>query len=182
MTAIRANVLRVGLAAAAIVICAARAANARPMDADVSAALKSLYANNAAAQLLGSKAKAVLVFPRIVKAGFMVGAQTGEGALREGKRTVGYYRSSAASYGFQAGVQWFGYALFFMNASALDYLRKSGGWEIGTGPSVVVMDEGKAKQFSTTTVQSDVYAFIFGQKGLMAGVGIQGTKITRLKS
>jgi lipid-binding SYLF domain-containing protein len=77
-------------------------------------------------------------------------------------------------------VQTFGYALFFMTDSALKWLDRSDGWEIGTGPSMVLVDEGMAKTLTTTTAQSDIYAFIFSQKGLMAGVGLQGTKITKI--
>ena len=86
----------------------------------------------------------------------------------------------AASYGFQAGVQAFFYALFLMTDSAVEYLDHSGGWELGTGPSLVVVDVGAAKSLTTTTLKDDVYAFVFGQKGLMAGIGIQGSKITRI--
>ena len=93
---------------------------------------------------------------------------------------MGYYRTLAASYGFQAGIQSFGYALFFMSDSALSYLRRSEGWEIGTGPSVVIVDQGMARQLSTTTLKDDVYAVVFDQKGLMAGMGIQGSKITQI--
>ncbi len=156
------------------------AASAAEINRDVSKALKTLYAKNAAAKSLGAKAKGILVFPRIVKGGFMVGGQYGEGALRQGDRTVGYYSSAAASYGLQAGLQKFGYALFFMTPSALDYLQKTSGWEVGVGPSIVVVDEGMAKSLTTTTAQSDIYAFFFNQKGLMAGLGLQGTKITRI--
>jgi lipid-binding SYLF domain-containing protein len=130
--------------------------------------------------MLGGKARAVLVFPSILKAGFMFGGQLGNGVLMKGGRTAGYYNSVAASYGFQAGVQKFGYALFFMNDAALAYLDKSGGFEIGIGPSIVVVDEGVGKSLTSTTLTHDVYAFIFDQKGLMAGLGIQGSKITRL--
>ena len=111
----------------------------------------------------------------------MLGAQYGEGALRRQGKTVGYYNSVAASYGWQAGVQSFGYVLFFMSDAALQYLDKSEGFEIGTGPSLVVLDQGAAKAFTTTTVQSDMYAVIFNQSGLMAGVGVQGSKISRLE-
>src|SRR5579864_2867325 len=110
------------------------APTAAEIDQGVSAALRDLYAHNDAARALGAKAKAVLVFPDIKKGAFIVGAQWGYGALRKGARTVGYYRTAAASYGFQAGVKKFGYALFFMTDSALTYLDKSGGWAIGTGP------------------------------------------------
>jgi lipid-binding SYLF domain-containing protein len=122
----------------------------------------------------------VLVFPSVIKAGFIVGAQHDEGTLFARGKTLGYYRTTAASYGLQAGVQKFGYALFFMTDSDLAYLRKSGGWEIGTGPSVVIVDKGMARSFTTTTLKKGVYAFAFGQKGLMAGLGLQGTKITRI--
>jgi lipid-binding SYLF domain-containing protein len=94
--------------------------------------------------------------------------------------TVGYYNTVAASYGLQAGIQKFGYALFFMSDSALQYLDKSDGWEIGVGPSIVIVDAGVAKTLSTTTARKEIYAFIFSQKGLMAGLGLQGSKITRI--
>ncbi len=86
----------------------------------------------------------------------------------------------AASYGLQAGAQTSGYAMFLMNDSALDYLKKSQGWEVGVGPTVVVMDEGLAKSLTTSTAKDDIYAFIFGQKGLMAGLSLQGSKITQI--
>lgn len=157
------------------------AGSAAQIDRDVDYALQTLYQTTPAARKLAAKAKGILVFPSIVKAGFMVGAQYGRGgALRVRGRTVGYYQSAAASYGMQAGVQSFGYALFFMSNEALDYLDRSGGWEIGMGPSIVIVDAGKAKTLTTTTARDNIYAFIFGQKGLMAGMGLQGSKITRI--
>ena len=147
---------------------------------DAARALENLTAQNTAAQLLAGKAKAVLVFPNIVKAGFLFGGQMGNGALLKNGRAVGFYNSLAASYGLQAGVQAFGYALFFMNDSALAYLDRSNGWEIGVGPSIVIVDEGMGKSMTSTTLTQDVYAFIFDQKGLMAGLGIQGSKITKI--
>jgi lipid-binding SYLF domain-containing protein len=80
----------------------------------------------------------------------------------------------------QAGAQKFGYALFFMNDNAVSQLDKSDGFEVGVGPSVVVVDQGMAKNVTTTTMQDDIYAFVFGQKGLMAGVGLQGNKVKRI--
>ena len=159
---------------------AAHAGKAAQFSAASSVALKKLYASNSSAQVLGDKAVAVLVFPKILKAGFIFGGQGGDGALRKGGKTVGYYRTLAASYGFQAGIQEFGYALFFMNAAALRQLDDTRGWEIGTGPSLVIVDQGFAKSFTTNTLTSDVYAYIFDQRGLMAGIGIQGSKITRI--
>jgi lipid-binding SYLF domain-containing protein len=159
----------------------ARAASAAGIDADVDAALMKLYADQPVTKMLAQKAAAILVFPNIVKAGFLVGAQYGEGALLKKGRTVGYYNSVAGSYGLQAGAQTFGYVLFLMTNSAVNYLNQSGGWEIGVGPSIVVVDEGKARALTSTTLKSDVYAFIFDQKGLMAGLGLQGSKITKIK-
>jgi lipid-binding SYLF domain-containing protein len=147
---------------------------------DASAALQSLCAQNSAAALLRTKAVGVLVFPSVLKAGFLFGGQIGDGVLFRGGRVAGYYNTVAASYGLQAGGQVFGYALFFMNTDALSYLDRSDGWEIGVGPSIVVVDAGMGKSMNSTTLTQDVYAFIFNQKGLMAGLGIQGSKITRL--
>ena len=159
----------------------AAAASKAEINRDVNSALEILYAKDPDARTLASQAKAVLVFPNIVKAGFMFGAQYGEGALRERGKTVGYYNTASASYGLQAGVQVFGYALFFMTDSAVQYLSKSGGFELGVGPSIVVLDAGAAKAFTTTTAQKDMYAIFFNQRGLMAGLGLQGTKISRIE-
>jgi lipid-binding SYLF domain-containing protein len=144
------------------------------------AALNRLYSQQSAARTLGQKAVAILVFPDIVKAGFMFGGQMGDGALLKGGKVAGYYNTVAVSYGFQAGIQSFGYALFFMNNAALAQLDKTGGFEVGMGPSFVIVDEGMGKSITSNTVTSDVYAFIFSQKGLMAGAGIQGSKISRI--
>jgi lipid-binding SYLF domain-containing protein len=160
--------------------CPAYAASKATIDDDVDAALQQLFDSTPAAKVLAQEAKAILIFPSILKAGFIVGAQGGNGALRKKGTTVGYYRTTSASYGLQAGIQKFGYALFFMSDSALSYLDKSDGWEIGVGPSLVIVDAGVAKTLTTTTVKKDIYAFIFHQKGLMAGLGLQGTKITRI--
>jgi len=156
------------------------AASASEINSKVDVALQTLYKNSPGASTLAKEAKAILVFPDIVKAGLIVGGQLGDGALRKNGKTVAYYRSVAASYGLQAGVQSFGYVLFFMDESSLQYLEKSKGWEIGVGPSVVVLDEGFGKKMSSTTLRKGVYAFIFDQKGLMAGLGLEGSKITRI--
>jgi len=150
------------------------------VDRETGEALKVLYASTPEAKELASKAKGVLVFPNIVKAGFIFGAQYGEGELLKDGKIVGYYNMAAVSYGLQAGAQGFAYVMFFMTDSALDYLDNSAGLEIGVGPSIVVLDAGMAKTLTTTTGRNDVYAFIFRQKGLMAGLGLQGSKITRM--
>lgn len=159
---------------------AALAAGAGEIDRDARAALADLYKKMPGAKALGDKAVAVLVFPTIVKGGFIFAGQFGDGALRKGGKSIAYYRSLAVSYGFQAGAQAFGYVLFFMDDASLQYLDNTAGFELGVGPSLVVLDEGFGKNLSTTTLQKGVYAFIFDQKGLMGGAGIQGTKITRI--
>lgn len=158
----------------------AKADTAAQIDRDAHNALKKLYAKTPAAKDLAKIAKGILVFPSIIKGGFIVAGQYGEGALIIDGKTVGYYNTVAGSFGLQAGAQSFGYALFFIDQAALDYLRKSDGWEIGVGPTVTVVDQGFARNLSSTTAKDDIYAFFFSQKGLMAGMGIQGTKITKI--
>ncbi|NTW89038.1 MAG: lipid-binding SYLF domain-containing protein [Desulfobulbaceae bacterium] len=173
------------LAAVATVIiaipCQSLAADAAAIERDSKAALQRLYETTPVAKTLGEKAKAVLVFPSILKAGLIIGGQGGNGVLLVDGRTVGYYNIAAASFGLQAGAQEFGYTMFLMTDAARAYLDKSEGWEVGVGPSIVVVDAGVGKSLTTTTAKDDVYAFIFGQKGLMAGIGIQGSKITKIK-
>lgn len=156
------------------------AASAEEIDREVATALKRLYHHTPKAKELGAIAKGILVFPKILKAGFIGGAQFGEGALLINGKTVGYYNTVAGSYGLQAGVQKFSYVMFLMTDSAMEYLNNSDGWEVGVGPSIVVVDAGKARTLTTTTAKDDIYAFIFAQKGLMAGLGLQGSKITKI--
>jgi len=154
--------------------------SATELTRSANAALANLYEKQPNAKLLGGRAKAILVFPSIVKAGFMFGGQSGNGVLFEGGLPTNYYNISAASFGLQAGAQSFSYALFFMKDSALSYLESSHGWSIGSGPSVVVLDKGAAASMTSTTLTQDVYAIPFGQTGLMAGLGIEGAKITAI--
>jgi len=156
------------------------AASAAQLGAEGRAALRSLVANDPVASKLAPTAKAVLVFPNMVKAGFLFGGQIGEGVLLKQGQASGYYNSVAASYGLQAGAQKFGYALFFMDDASLESFESSSGFEIGVGPSIVVVDEGFGKSMTTTTMNKGIYAFIFDQAGLMAGLGLQGSKITRI--
>jgi lipid-binding SYLF domain-containing protein len=159
----------------------AAAASAAEINRGVQDSLQKLYAKSPVANALAQKAVAILVFPNITKGGFIVGGQYGEGALIQGGKVASYYNTVSASYGLQAGIQKYGYALFFMTDSMLKYLDKSDGWELGMAPNIVVVDVGAAGGISTTTAQSDAYAFFFDQKGLMAGLGLQGTKITKIK-
>jgi len=168
-------------APALIAPATAHAASATKIRRESDAALQQLYAKNPSAKLLGQHARAILIFPRIVKAGLVIGGAYGEGELKEGGKVAGYYSSVTASWGLQAGAQSYGYALFLMNQKALNYLHESKGWEIGTGPTVVVVKEGVARSLTTSTLKDDAYAFIFDQAGLMAGVSLEGAKISKIK-
>ena len=156
------------------------AAGGEVLQRDAKAALNDLYAKNPAARGLQKQAVAILVFPSIVKAGFVVGGQFGDGVLYRGGKAVAYYNTTGASYGLQAGAQTYGYAMFFMNEASLKALDRSEGFEVGVGPSVVVVDEALAKQMTSKTMTDNIYAFIFDQHGAMAALGIQGNKITRI--
>jgi Uncharacterized conserved protein len=169
------------LALVAVLLAApAFAADRAALEAEARKAYNSLVAKVPAAKALGKNAVAALVFPSITKAGFVVGGQFGDGVMLKGGKAVGYYNTSGVSYGLQAGAQKYGYALFFMNEKALQTLTETSGFEVGVGPSVVVVDEGMGKSATSITMKDDVYAFVFGQKGLMGGIGVQGNKITAL--
>jgi lipid-binding SYLF domain-containing protein len=157
------------------------AATAEDLNRDASHALQTLYRTNETAARIGKIAKAALVFPNIVRAGLIFGGGYGEGVLMEGSKAIDYYNSVSGSWGLQAGAESYGYVVFLMNDKARSYLKKSKGWEIGVGPTVVLVNEGVAKNLSSTTLQDDAYAFIFNQQGLMASLSIEGTKISRIK-
>ena len=177
-------VVAVGLTVAAVPVsmeAAQAASSAQEITTDANAALATLYKTNPIADAIAKQSKAVLIFPKIVKAGLIFGGSYGEGALEEGGKAVSYYSSASGSWGLQAGAQSYAYAVFLMNDKALNYLKESKGWEIGVGPTVVVVNEGVAKNLSSTTLQDDAYAFIFGQQGLMAGISIEGSKVSHIK-
>ena len=145
--------------------------------------LDELYASTPEARELRKYATSILVFPDLLKAGLIVGGSGGNGVLFSPKgHVLGYYNLTALSYGLQVGIQDFSQAMFLMKPEARAYLDSSNGWSIGAGPSVVVVDSGMAKDFSSTTLRSDVYAFVYSQGGLMAGIGVQGQKITKLEA
>ncbi len=174
---------------AALAFCAVIAAvsHTAPAEADEAAtienksraALVSLVKNSEDAALLNKEAVGVLVFPEVVKGGLIVAGLYGEGTLLTNNNADSYYSTKAASIGLQAGIQKFGYAVFFMNEKAMGYLDESEGWEIGSAPSLVVVDKGIAGKLSTTSARESIYVFYFDQKGLMGGLGIEGTKISQ---
>lgn len=156
--------------------------NPKQLASDSRSALNDLCSTNATARKLRSSAKGIVVFPKITKGGFMVGGMGGNGALIRSDGSVrDFYQTAGASYGLQAGVQQFGYALFLMDDSAFANLNRSNGWEVGGSPSLVVVDEGMATSLTTATLNKGTYAFFFNQRGLMGGLGLQGSKITRIQ-
>jgi lipid-binding SYLF domain-containing protein len=157
----------------------AHAASRTEIDGEVATALRTLRAQDNTRPLFAA-AKSVLVFPRIVSGGFIVGGQYGQGALIANGQTVGYYNIAGASFGFTIGAQVAGLAMFFMTDAAHAALDAVSGWEIGTGPTVVVVDQGMQANITSTTLSEPVYAVSFSQQGLMASLAISGSKITRI--
>ena len=158
---------------------AAVAAGNEALDNQVKSALNALYEKEPGAKALAAQAKGILIFPTIRKAGFIVGGQHGDGALLKKGKIVDYYTSTAVSVGLEAGAQAYSYALFFMTDEALKKFEASDGFEIGAEANVVFVDSGAGAGAGTASSQPAVYGFVFGQKGLMAGASLQGTKITK---
>jgi lipid-binding SYLF domain-containing protein len=156
------------------------AASSVEIDAEADAALTRFYAEVPAAKELAKKAKGILIFPKVVKAGLGVGGEYGEGALRTGGKSVGYYNIAAASIGLQIGVQSRVEVLMFMTQEALDRFRASDGWEVGVDGAVAVIRTGVAGEIDTTTFGDPVIGFIFGEQGLMANLSLEGAKITKM--
>lgn len=162
-------------------VTSALAASKEELQRDSMQAVDLLMKTNPKAAEIAAKSKAVLIFPNIVKAGLIFGGAYGEGILKTSAGVDSYYNSITASFGWQAGAQSYGYVVFLMNDKAINYLRDTKGWEIGVGPSVAMVDDGVAKNLSTTTLKEDAYAFIFDQQGLMASLSLEGTKISQIK-
>jgi lipid-binding SYLF domain-containing protein len=159
------------LAAASTIASPALAKDRSKLIARARESLRELEASSPAARRAAKSAHATLVFPSILKAGFVF----------EGGKAVGFYNLSGGSWGLQIGGQDFAYALFLMSPHALEYLEKSGGWQAGTGPSITVVNKGAAAEVDTTTATHDILAFPYNGKGLMADLTFQGAKITHVK-
>ena len=186
MTTLRRSFHKYAIATATVLalsvpVSTVHAATAEDLNQDAAQALQTLYKTHPEAQQLAKNAKAVLVFPKIIKAGLVFGGSYGEGVMTRAGKVSGYYNSVSASWGWQAGAESYGYVVFLMNDKAVNYLDKSKGWELGVGPSVVMVNEGVAKNLSTSTLKDDAYAYIFDQQGLMASLSIEGTKISPIR-
>ena len=125
-------------------------------------------------------AKGVLVFPNVIKAGFIIGGAYGEGALRIGGKTVDYYNTVSASWGFLVGAQSVRVIIVFMQEDALEKFRKSKGWEAGVDGSITLVNVGAAGTIDTTTIKDPIVGFVFGNKGLMADLSLTGSKYTKI--
>lgn len=151
------------------------------IDLYVQEALADFYKQSSAGRELASRAKGMLVFPKIYKAGFWVGGEYGEGALRIGGNTVGYYNIASASLGLQLGVQRKSQIILFMTDDALQKFRNSQGWEAGVDGSVAIASFGAGEAIDTKTIQQPIIGFIFSNKGLMYNLTIEGAKITPIQ-
>ena len=157
------------------------ASKRQSIDAAVNATLSRLYSNVPGSRELVAKSRGVLVFPSVIQAGFFVGGQTGNGALRVGGATAGYYNTSSLSVGLQAGAQSKAVIFLFMTQDALDTFRSSEGWAAGADASVAVVKIGANGAVDTTTATSPVDVFVLTNAGLMGDVSVNGTKVTRIQ-
>ncbi|MFH1645529.1 MAG: YSC84-related protein [Candidatus Omnitrophota bacterium] len=155
------------------------AATAQRIDADVDVSLDRFESIGGAKEIL-SKAKGVLVFPKVFKAGFGIGGEYGEGALRIGGKTVDYYNTAAASLGFQIGGQKKTIILVFMEKGALDNFQQASGWKVGVDASVAVIAVGAGGVIDTTSTNKPIVAFVLDQKGLMYNLTLEGAKISKI--
>jgi lipid-binding SYLF domain-containing protein len=159
---------------------ATNASKRQQIDAGVDGTMSRLYTLVGGSQELVSKARGVLVFPDVIKAAFIVGAAHGDGSLRVGGQTVGYYRTDAASFGFQAGAQSTAIIFLFMTQDALDSFRNSAGWSVGGDVQVSLVKVGANGTLDTRTATAPVDAIVLTNTGLMADASLSGTKVTKL--
>jgi lipid-binding SYLF domain-containing protein len=163
------------------VASAAGAKTAAEIDAGVEAARDQCAAQIPGCNAAAEKAAGMLVFPEVTKAAIGVGGSYGEGVLIVDDKPAGYYSTTSASVGLQLGAQKSAQIIMFMTAEALDKFRNSSGWEAGANAQVTMIDQGKAADISSVMADNPVIAFIFGQKGLMGDLSVQGSKITKLE-
>jgi lipid-binding SYLF domain-containing protein len=176
-----ASLLILGLSLGPLSPLPAAAASAEEIDAEVDAALTRFYEEVPTGRELAAKAKGVLIFPSVVKAGFGIGGEYGEGALRMSGQTVDYYNTVSASIGLQIGAQSRSEIILFMTDEALADFRDGAGWEVGVDGSVALIRSGAAGEIDTTNVAEPVIAFIYGEQGLMANLSLEGAKISKLE-
>ena len=151
------------------------------IDSGVDNALANLYRQDAGSQQLVNRARGVLVFPSVLEAGFIVGGWRGDGALRKGGKTVSYHRTTGGSFGLQAGAQSTAVFLLFMTDDALARFESSRGWTAGVDASVTLVTVGANAQLTSATSQQPVIGYVLSNQGIMAGVTVDGSRVTRLQ-
>jgi len=156
------------------------AKSASVINADVDAAIKKFEKEIPGGDKFLSQVKGYLVFPSVIKAGFIVGGEYGEGALRVNNTTKHYYSMTSASIGYQIGAQEHSVLIAFISEASLNNFIKSNGWEAGVDGAITVSDWGKSKDITSISYEKPIVAFIYGAEGLMAGVSIEGTKFQRI--
>ena len=159
----------------------AHSASAQEIDIRVNATIEIFNERVKEGRAFLENSKGILVFPNIVKAGFFIGGEFGEGALLVNNKTVNYYRTTGASFGFQIGAQTKSVIIVFLDNDALKKFRKSPGWEAGVDGSIAIADIGAGGSFDTTNISDPIVAFAFGNKGLMFNVTLEGSKYSRIK-
>jgi len=158
----------------------AQAASKLELDTRVSATLERLYAQQPEARALGNKAAGILVFPSVIKAGFGVGGEIGEGAFLEAGRTSQYYRITSLSFGFQLGGQARSEVIMFMTNEARRAFVESDGWEAGVDGSIAVIEFGVGREIDTHSIQDPIIAFLLNSKGLMYNLSLEGSKFWKI--
>jgi len=168
------------VAGGSLISCASVEWSANRIDGEANTALQVFRQDITGAQLFLDQAAGYLVFPRVIKVGVGVGAETGEGVLRVGGRSVDYYRTSSGSIGFQAGAQAKSVVIAFMTEASLRQFRNSSGWKVGIDGSIALIDVGVGKAIDTDNIRSPVIGFIFGSRGLMYNLTLEGSKYSKL--
>ena len=170
----------IAIVAAMLITTSALADSGEEIDRDVDKALQVFREDVNGADVFLDQAAGYLVFPRVIKVGIGIGGETGEGALRIGGNTVDYYRTSAGSFGFQLGAQAKSIVIAFMTAESLEKFRNSSGWKAGVDGSVALIDMGAGKAIDTGNIKDPVVGFVFGSKGLMYNLTLEGSKFSKL--
>jgi lipid-binding SYLF domain-containing protein len=178
----RATKFTAAIVALLVTVCLAptlaKAETAKVIEAQVNDALDRLYKENKSALDLSQKAKGILIFPEVTKAGFVIGGSHGVGALRVGGNTDGFYQTTSGSLGLQAGVEKHSEVIMFMTDEALANFRASKNWQAGVDGSIAVLDAGAGGDISTQNQQKPIIAYVFGTSGIYGGVNLEGAKIS----
>jgi len=156
------------------------AASAAKIDSEANKALQVFKEDVNGAQVFLDQSAGFLIFPRVIKVGIGLGAETGEGALRVGGQTIAYYRTTSGSIGFQLGAQAKSIVIAFMTKESLQKFRDSSGWKVGVDGSVALIDLGAGKTIDSNNIKDPVVGFIFGSKGLMYNLTLEGSKFSKL--